>query len=118
MRLETEQQIKDFCAEQAREIPNPVAIFDRLWAALDDEWIEDVIAEAIAREPNQARDCIIQNLYSKSSRFGDVAYAICYERWIGNAIRNRNEPSQGDINREAEARDNQQRREDLKREVA
>ena len=108
MRLETEQQIKDFCAEQARIGEKQSGIAGDLIAMLANEWITDVVADAGSR-------------FSESFRSGygdDAIYTVCCERWIDDAFAARNEPSQGDINREAEARDAYQRREDLKREVA
>ena len=118
MRLETEQQIKDFCAEQALELKSKFDIFQRLWMQLGDEWIADIIADAVSRWPDKARIEILAEAMAQDSYFSDGPETICCERWIDDAIAARNEPSQGDINREAAARDNQQRREDLKREVA
>ena len=108
MKLETEQQIKDCCAEQARDGINHSTISDMLLTMVSDEWIADIVADAGSR-------------FSESFRSGygdDAIYTVCCERWIDDAIAARNEPSQGDINREAAARDAYQRREELKREVA
>jgi len=108
MRLETEQQIKDFCAEQARIGEKQSGIAGDLIAMLANEWITDVVADAGSRFPQSFA----------AGNGDDAIYTVLCLRWIDDAIAARNEPSQGDINREAAARDNQQRREDLKREVA